>query len=148
MKVLKTDFVPSPNRIWYNEWISKNAKGKVLDVGKSTFWDYDFPTIDIRKKLEPTYVGDICRTSLPSDYFEMVLCNGMYECVSNPQKMVDEVYRILKPEGKVIFGFVGKDYIPYRRNWKFYDENIDFKDFRILEKKYFDKNYHFIICKK
>jgi SAM-dependent methyltransferase len=147
MRELKRDSTPRANRIWYNDWVRKNAKGKVLDVGKSRFWDYGFPTIDIDRSLEPTFLGDICRTAFPSDYFEMILCNGMYECVKDPQKMVDEVYRLLVSGGKVIFGFVGKDYKPDNRQEIFYTE-IDFKEFKIIEKKDFDKEYHFIICMK
>jgi hypothetical protein len=50
--------------------------------------------------------------------------------------------------GTAIFGFVGKDYKPYKKNWQFYEDNIDFKDFKIVEKKDFGNKYHFIICKK
>ena len=56
MKELKKGFDPSPSRIWYNDWVSKNVNG--------------------------------------------------------------------------------------------YEDNIDFKDFKILEKKDFDNKYHYIICTK
>lgn len=142
------DSVPSESRIWYNDWVSKNAEGNVLDVGKSQYWDYEFKTIDTNQKLNPTILGDICNSRLPDNTYDMVLCNGMYECVDNPLKMMNEVYRILKPEGKAIFGFVGKDYKPYKKDWKFYNKDIDFKDFKVIETKDFDNNYHFIICQK
>lgn len=153
MKELKTDFVPSPNRIWYNEWVSK-INGLVLDVGKSIFWDYSdtpysYKSLDINEDLNPDIVADICDNTLCSGAFDYVLCNGMFEFVSDPQKMVDEVYRILYKKGIAIFGFVGKDYKPYKKDWKFYEEGrIDFGKFKILEKKDFDNNYHFIICQK
>ena len=134
----------SEPRMWYNDWVERNAKGKVLDVGKSLYWDYGFETIDINEKLSPNIVGDICNSNLPTSAYDMVLCNGMYEFVSDPQRMVDEVRRILKPGGVAIFGFVGKDYKPYKKDWKYYEENIVFK-MKIIEKKDFD-NYHFIIC--
>jgi len=151
MKKLK-DSEPSPNRIWYNEWVSK-INGEVLDIGKSRFWDYsDIPyyykSLDIDEKLCPDIVGDICNNTLCQATFDYVLCNGMWEFVSDPQKMVDEVYRLLKPKGTAIFGFVGKDYKHYKKDWKFYDNNIDFKKFEILEKKDFENKYFFIICKK
>lgn len=142
-KALREDSAPSPYRLWYNDWVAKNAKGKVLDVGKSTYWDYGFPTLDTNPELKPTYIGNIEHTSFPEKCFDLVLCNGMYEFVSDPQKMVDEVLRI---GNKAIFGFVGKDYKPYKKNWKFYEgkEHIPF----IKEKKDFNKEYHFIICQK
>jgi len=147
IKKLREDLIPSESRLYYNEWVERNAKGIVLDVGKSRYWDYGFPTIDTNKKLNPNYCQDICNSNLADDFFDTVLSNGMYEFVSDPQVMVSEVYRILKSGGKAIFGFVGKDYPPYRKYWKFYNNNIDLGKFEILEKKDFN-NYHFIICQK
>jgi SAM-dependent methyltransferase len=148
IKKLKEDLIPSKSRLWYNDWVEKNAKGIVLDVGKSTYWEYGFSTIDTNRKLNPTYCQDICNSNLASEFYDTVLSNGMYEFVSDPQVMVDEVYRILKSGGTAIFGFVGKDYTPYRKYWKFYNDNIDFGEFKILDKKDFGNNYHFITCKK
>jgi SAM-dependent methyltransferase len=147
IKKLKEVSDPSPYRIWYNDWVEKHAKGNVLDVGKSRYWDYGFPTIDTNKKLNPTIVQDICNCNLPDGTYDMVLCNGMYECVSEPKKMVDEVMRILKPKGVAIFGFVGKDYKPYKKDWKFYDKNIDFSKWGKSYKD-FNNEYNFIICLK
>lgn len=130
-------------RAWYNEWL-KEVKGKVLDVGRSTYWEYGFDTIDTNSNLNPTITGDICNSGLPSDEYDYVLCNGLYEGVKDQQRMVNECIRISK--GTVIFGFVGKDYKPYKEDWCYYDNNIEFKN--IIKRKNFGKQYHFIICKK
>ena len=143
IKLIEHD--PSPYRLWYNDWIKKNAKGNVLDVGKSAYWDYGFQTIDISG--EPSIVGDICDCKLPPASFDTVLCNGMYEFVSDPQKMVKEVERLLKPGGMAIFGFVGASYTPYKDNWNFYRNNIIFVE-RVVDKYNFDDKYYFIIIKK
>ena len=136
----------SPSRIWYNNWLERNVSGRVLDIGKSRYWDYGLETIDIDFRRRPDIVGDICKSYLPSDTYDMVLCNGMYEVVSDPQKMVDEVRRILKPWGKVIFGFVGVNYVPYSDNWRCYNGDIKF-GMEIVESKDFP-GYHFIICQR
>lgn len=136
----------SEQRKWFNTWVRDSAKGKVLDVGKSRFWNYGFETIDINPKLNPSIVGDICSDIVPSESYDTVLCNGMYEFVEDPQKMVDSVQRILKPAGIAIFGFVGKNYKPYRKNWKYYDNNINF-GMDVVGTKTFE-DYHFIICRK
>jgi SAM-dependent methyltransferase len=152
IKKLREGSIPSESRLWYNDWVSK-IRGEILDVGKSVYWDYSgisycYKTIDTNEKLNPDIVGDICDSPICSESFDYVLCNGMMEFVFDPQKMVDEVHRVLKPGGKVIFGFVGKDYKPYKKDWNFYKEgDIDFGKFTILEKKDFN-NYHFIICEK
>lgn len=143
IKRLKGDFAPSPYRLWYNRWVSKNAKGKVLDVGKSTSWDYGFPTLDINKELKPTFIGNIEDTAFPDGYFDVVLCNGIYEYIDNPQKMIDECLRICK--GTVIFGFVGRDYKPYKKNWKYYEGKEKLPKHEMVN---FGNKYHFIICQK
>ena len=153
MKMLKKVSDPSPSRLWYNDWISKNVDGMVLDIGKSKFWDYSdisyfYKSLDVNPKLNPDMVVDICDNTLCADAWEFVLCNGMYEFVSDPQKMVDEVYRILVPKGIAVFGFVGKDYRPYKKDWKFYDNNINFDKFKIIKRRDFNKNYHIFVCQK
>lgn len=134
---------PSEYRLWYNDWVAKNANGMVLDVGKSQYWEYGFDTLDSNPKLNPTYVDDICHSKLESASYDTVLCNGMYEVVEDPQKMIDECLRIAR--NTVIFGFVGEYYRPYRKQWKYYndDETIPY-----TERVDFSKNYHFLICHK
>jgi len=141
-----SDSPATMSRQWYNKWVDENAKGEVLDVGKSTHWDYGYPTIDINPKLGPTILGDICNSGLLDGAYDTVLCNGMYEFVEDPQVMVDEVRRVLKPGGVAIFGFVGKDYKPYKKDWKYYDGGINF-GMKVIKKKNFN-DYHFIICRK
>ena len=92
-------------------------------------------------------MGNIEKTAFPDESFDMVLCNGMFECVDNPQAMIDECLRITK--GIVIFGFVGRDYKPYKKSWQFYEGKEVFPaHIKIVHKKDFGKEYHFIICKK
>lgn len=134
-------------RLWYNDWVKNNAKGKVLDVGKSTHWDYGFPTIDINPKLNPTFVDNIEKTNFKDEEFDTILCNGMYELVKRPQKMIYEVLRITKRNGWVIFGFVGRNYKPYCKDWKYY-VGKEYFPFNFKIRKDFGKEYHYIICKK
>jgi hypothetical protein len=54
--------------------------------------------------------------------------------------MIDEVLRIGK---KAIFGFVGKDYKPYRNPWRFYEGKEKLPPHIRID---FDNEYHFIIC--
>lgn len=147
IKELKKDSTPSKYRCWYNKWVKENAIGKVLDVGKSQFWDYGFPTIDTNPTLKPTYVGNIEKTAFPDEMFDTVLCNGMYEYVKNPQKMINEVLRITKEGGNIIFGFVGKNYKPYKEDRKYYDGGLFLPRFHHIRET-FNKEYYFITCQK
>lgn len=148
MKRLTFHFEPNDFRLWYNDWVEKNAKGKVLDVGKSIHWEYGFDTIDNNPELNPTILGDICHCELQNDTYDTVLCNGMYECVKDdPQLMIDEVLRILKYGGIAIFGFVGKEYPPHKEEWRYFDDKEDFRG-KEISRVDFRNEYHFIICKK
>lgn len=153
MKMLKKGLIPSPSRLWYNEWVIKNVNGIVLDIGKSKYWDYSdtpysYKSLDIESSLKPDIVADICDNTICSESFDYILCNGLYEFVRYPQKMVDEVYRILIPKGIAVFGFVGKDYKPYKKDWRFYDNNINFDKFKIIKRRDFYNNYHIFVCQK
>ena len=134
-------------RKWYNNWVQENVKGAVLDVGKSAHWDYGFPTLDINKRKNPTYLGDITeRTIFADEAFDVVLCNGLYETVVDPQKMIDEVIRITKQVA--IFGFVGERYRPYRYPWKFYQGKESFPHGYKIVHYNLDDYYHFIVITK
>lgn len=143
----------SENRVWYNEWVKKNAKGAVLDIGKSKHFDYGFPTLDNNPELNPTYLGDICHSNISNNVFDTILCNGMYEFIENPQKMVNECIRMLAINGLVIFGFVGKGYYvhkttQHRKTYRVYEEGSLVFPADIVEKKSFGDRYYFIICRK
>lgn len=147
VQITKLDDEPESDcRKWYNVWVWENARGEVLDVGKSKHWDYGFPTIDINPKVKPTFVGNIEKTNFLDGIFDVVLCNGIYEFVENPQKMIDEVLRITR--SKAIFGFVGKDYKPYKKHWKYYAGQEKFPENVKIIKQDFGQEYHFIICHK
>lgn len=145
IKMLREDSAPSEYRRFYNDWIKENIgkKTKVLDVGKSHFWDYGYDTVDTNAKLNPTYVDDITSCKLENGTYDVVLCNGMYECVSDPQKMIDECLRIARKT--VIFGFVGKDYKPYKKDWKYYDFKEKLPEHTLIS---FNNDYHYLICQK
>lgn len=134
----------SPYRLWYNDWVQKNAKGKVLDVGKSRFWHYGFPTMDINRNLKPTYIGDIENAPFKNESFDTVLCNGMFEFVNSPQRMIDEVLRITRHTA--IFGFVGAGYKPYRKPWKYFCFNECVPKLGHVHS--FGDEYYFFVCGK
>ena len=143
-KISDLDFPES--RYWYNEWIEKQDKDlKVLDVGKSIHWDYsqdfkDYKTIDNASTLSPDIIGNV------EDYkfdekFDLVLCNGMFECCD----MVKTLANLRPITKKIICGFVTKDYVPYKKEWKFFDDMSIFKDWKIEEVSDF-KGYVYIIA--
>lgn len=100
--------------------IKKHAKGDVLDIGG---WDFylkvkslninynSWTTLEMEEKRLIDIVdekfkvvhGDGCSTSFESSSFDFILCLQVLEHVFDPLKMVNEIKRILKPNGYAVF---------------------------------------------
>lgn len=55
-----------------------------------------------KKKLE-FGIADGEELNFKSDTFDVVVCNQVYNFVDNPQKLIDEIHRVLKPGGVCFF---------------------------------------------
>lgn len=99
------------------------ASMEVLDIGSSTGfvtrelskYFYKITGIDIDKKAikyakknnnanNVKYVIQDChKLKFKNNSFDIVICSHIYEHVFNPQKMMDEIYRVLKKGGVCYF---------------------------------------------
>jgi len=97
---------------------------------KQDFQDFDPPCIDI--------VCDICNMkSIPDESFGLVLNLESLEHISSPQRAIDEIHRILRPDGLLILTTVmqfkihrfPKDY------WRFTPHGVELllSRFKILD---------------
>lgn len=95
------------------------GKLKVLDVGSSTgiidsvlakkfkeVWGLDidksgisFAKKNFKSKNLHFEIGNALNLKFSRDKFDVVICTHIYEHVSDPQKLFNEIYRVLKPEG-------------------------------------------------
>lgn len=116
-------------------------KGKVLDIGKSGFWNYNifFPNCqyivsDNNKNLKPDWeyvVDDISCSKFKDEEFDMVIFNGVFEQIKTEIKTDDlyicngemimtrafnEMRRILKKGGIIICGFPGDAFPRYGKD--------------------------------
>jgi len=161
LKLFKRNKIKSPQRTFLEKKILPNCdfKGKVLFVGVRGYCKYDsflvgtgeWITLDIDKSVNPDVVGDVCdMTFFDDEIFDWVIFNGVFEYLSNPQKGINEIYRVMRPEAKLLFG------APYHTLdndgsfWRITPAGVDeylclFK----IEKKYNIKNKHiYTLCKK
>lgn len=46
------------------------------------------------------YYHDLAR--IPDESYEVILCTGLLEHIPDPQRLIDDLYRILKPSGRLI----------------------------------------------
>lgn len=111
------------NQLNRDHWVREKAKtvfkgASVLDVGAGTcpyrsfFSHCDYKTHDFKKytgeKLGGTteygkidFVSDISNIPVMDNSFDVVLCTEVLEHVSEPIKAIEEIVRILKPNGRL-----------------------------------------------
>ena len=63
--------------------------------------------------------GDALNLPFPDNTFDIVICNQVYEHVPSPEKMVKEIFRVLKFGGICYFG-AGTKYVIKERHYNLY----------------------------
>jgi hypothetical protein len=61
-------------------------------------------TLDIDINSGADFIVDLCKNNshiIPSNFFDVIICTEVLEHTLNPFYAVDELYRLLKPNGKV-----------------------------------------------
>lgn len=58
--------------------------------------------------------GTLLEANFPSNSFDYVRSNHSFEHIPNPVEVLNEIYRILKPQGKLYIGIPNIDSLPYR----------------------------------
>ena len=88
-----------------NSLVPENA-GIVIDVGggdgsryKSLFLFDEYKSIDIDAASKPDIIADAYQLPITSNSVDTVLCSQVLEHVIDPDKVLAEIFRILKPQG-------------------------------------------------
>ncbi len=117
-------------RIAVNAAIAKFAAEELentLFIGVDSKWDYRFlfnkyTTLDIKPDTKPDIVADIENCSeIKSNSFDAIIMTGVYEYLKNQDNAFDEIYRILEPNGKVLFGLPGEAYYTDKTTFDLFD---------------------------
>ena len=82
-----------------------------IDVGgKKTYKKGDFIIeeyidkpiyVNIDPKVTPDFVCDAAAMPFPDNYADILVCSEMIEHVTDPSAVIKEMYRVLKPGGKI-----------------------------------------------
>ena len=100
--------------------LDKYLKGMVLDAGcgsgffskyffdkgcKTFALDNSKKALDLTKKLDERIIikeGDVFNIPFKNEYFDVVFSDGLLEHYKNPESILLEFKRVLKPKGKII----------------------------------------------
>lgn len=85
---------------------SKYIAGKVLDIGAGRYSRYtdlfhcaEYVKMDIEKNNNIDIIGSAEAIPFSESIFDSVICNQVLEYLPNPQIAMNEIHRILKPNG-------------------------------------------------
>lgn len=88
--------------------------GTVYWIGKHQRWDYRafFPegvlkTTDINPSFGPDVIDDILDSKIPEGSADGVVYIGMDEDITDTEKALENIHRILKPGGRLLIGLTG-----------------------------------------
>jgi SAM-dependent methyltransferase len=117
-----------------------NPFTKWLSPYKSLFANAEYKTMDYDATTGADIIGDIHNIPLPDSSIDAIICHSVLEHVVSPTGAMQEMYRVLRPHGK-IFLHVPSIY-PYHARaghygdyWRFFDDTIKilFGDFSKVE---------------
>ncbi len=102
--------ITQPDRILIQRQIARFApllRGDLLDVGAGRSRRYapvctgvtSYKTMDVSDAGKPDIVGSAEAIPLPDASFDSVLCTQVLEHVPHPVKVIEEIFRVLKPGG-------------------------------------------------
>ena len=100
---------------FFEEKLKELAKEPdVLDIGgghpfqkymapyKEWFKGVRYETLDPAPEYKPTIVGDVHKMPIKDASVSAILCNSVLEHLYDPARAVEEMYRVLKPGGKIL----------------------------------------------
>jgi SAM-dependent methyltransferase len=136
---------------WFTEKITKKylrhsvpyLKGRLLDAGcgnkpyKELFDCEEYVGMEMSETFRPDIVGDIRNMEMIEDgSFDSVLSNQVLEHIDDAEKVIKEMYRVLKPGGHlcVTVPFIGRLHGMPHDYWRFSISGLRY----LLEKNRFE----------
>lgn len=102
--------------------------------------------LNIDSETEPDFLSDATEIPVKSNHFNVVICSQLLEHVIDPLKVLKEIFRVLRPGGKLLLSTpflyrVHADPIDYARYtdfyWKINLKQIGFKKIKVESHGYF-----------
>ncbi len=109
------------------EEAKKYMKGLVLDLGggrkRGNFKETDatWIVVDIERNFYPNILADVHNLPFKNNIFNCIKCTELLEHVENPDMLIKEITRVLKPSGSLILS------VPF--NFNIHSDPHDFQRF-------------------
>lgn len=128
---------------------AKYIKGKVLDAGSGSFSRYkqffsfdEYLTLDCDKNVKADICGSVEEIPMDNSSVDSIVCTGVLGDIFEPQKVIKEFNRVLKPDGHCLltdnfFGFIHNRPLDYFRFTDYY-----------LKKVFTDNGFEIVHCKR
>lgn len=105
------------------------SDGSGLNVGAgNTFFDKRIKNLDIEKNNTIDIVGSVESIPIEKNKLDVIFCQEVLEHVKNPEIALSEMYRVLKPGGKLFLQvpfIIGYHPCP-NDYWRFSDEGLKY----------------------
>lgn len=106
-----------------------------IDLSLTMTKDASIKLSNFNQQLSEAVCGDINRLPFPDGYFDAVICVGVLEYLEDEQNTLQELCRVLKPQGAIIFTLPNRYKIknlldPYYylvRIWQYLFKKLGFK---------------------
>jgi ubiquinone/menaquinone biosynthesis C-methylase UbiE len=90
--------------------------------------------------------GDVCKLPFSDNTFEIVVSFETIEHIDNPEGLLAEIARVLRPEGLCICSSPNRDFLPFTGEKEvnpFHISEMSYEEFTDLFSKYFDVSERF-----
>jgi SAM-dependent methyltransferase len=138
---IKVDNRLLPRKCLNRELYKLHLRGITLDIGskRAPYSDIcdELITLDMRHFEGVDVLGNAHNLPFKENSFDNIIMTSLLEHVQEPQKVVDEAYRIIKPNGLIVV------YVPFmypihrdpHDYWRFTDEGLKFllRNFEIVK---------------
>jgi len=132
----------SPMRIISDKYFKRMyLRGKTCDIGaKNRIYENiceELITLDVCNFPEIDIIADAHNLPFTAKSFDNIIMASLLEHVQNPPKLLDEAYRILKPNGLIVVSapFMYPFHADPNDYWRFTDEGLKYllRSFKIIK---------------
>jgi len=125
---------------------------KQLAPYRQLFQNKKYVTVDLNPETKPDIAADVHQLPLSDASFEAALCYSVLEHCRNPFLVMEEIYRVLKPQGVVLiyvpFLYLYHGNKQYGDYWRFTEDGVrelckKFKEIEMVPARpYFEAYFH------